>query len=177
MKAHAKWQTKSFLVRSFALTLSFLLPLLPLSLALTPIHLLHGVAVFVYRIPHKQHSTMNNRMLLKAFKTISKVVLFHTKYLWCSCVFLLSSVYLTVLVFPALHVSRMCVYCIGMASPFQVHIKWRRDRNRERESEWERVKMMKLKRNTLCFIPLCEWRSMTTLAMAFCNTDERSNAM
>lgn len=75
------------------------LPLLLLSLALTPIHLLHGVAVFVYRIPHKQHSTMNNRMLLKAFKTISKVVLFHTKYLWCSCVFLLSSVYLTVLEF------------------------------------------------------------------------------
>lgn len=43
-------------------------------------------------------SAMNNRMLLKAFKTISKVVLFHTKYLWCSCV---SSSFVTVLVFAA----------------------------------------------------------------------------
>lgn len=45
---------------------------------------------------------MNNRMLLKAFKTISKVVLFHTKYLWCSCVS--SSFARTVLVFALLHV-------------------------------------------------------------------------
>lgn len=123
-----------------------------------------------YRASYKQHSAMNNRMLLKAFKTISKVVLFHTKYLWCSCV---SSSIATVLVFAA------------ACSMFSV--KWQRERTsaestprtgretvrgregesaREREKERESTSvscMMKLKRSL--FYPLPNIGSMMTWAM------------
>lgn len=96
-KAH-KMQTSSFHSRTptLFLTLAFVLSIsLSILLSFTRSTLCLYYSIY-RRTSHKQHSAMNNRMLLKAFKTISKVVLFHTKYLWCSCV---SSSFVTVLVF------------------------------------------------------------------------------